>query len=329
MPENELNQSKIKALLSDFYNNCNLCGFDTFIIMKTDSKLKRMSMSENKNSDGDTFRDVLKDMVFSVINEYYLPNEAEYVDGSQLANNQNKFLIIKQSDSYNPFSFLANSETDEVFDIEDLPNATGIAFKLRKGDVTIWCYQHLWSIMVPNRKKNSLMARFNKFENQTIFEEQKDWLLTIAKKIDILIIDNSLITANDKLLQNSFGFQDYIYQSAQQTINNITATNLVSNSEKLTEYIGRGKPKYAKKMMRIGTSKVLSLSVDDLLKKIKTVERWKGKFKIDESKKQIILNTYTDVESLIDLFDERYTRSEITNTEYDTDVKEIAQPIAE
>ena len=328
MPDNELNQSKIKSLLTDFYNNPNLCGFDTFIVMKTDPRLKRMSMSENKNSDGDTFRDVLKDMISSLISEYYLSDEAEYVDGTRLADNQNKFLIIKQSGNYNPFGFLANSETDDVFDIEDLPNATGIAFKLRKGDVTIWCYQHLWSIMVPNRKKNSLMARFNKFENQTIFEEQKDWLLTIAKKIDILIIDEYLITANDKLLQNNFGFQNYIYQSAEQTINNITATNIVSNSDKLTEYIGRGKPKYAKKMMRIGTSKVLSLSADELLNKIKTVDRWKGKFKIDESKKQIVLNTYTDVESLIDLFDERYTRSEITNTEYDTDVKEIARPIS-
>lgn len=121
-------------------------------------------------------------MVFAVIEERYLSAEAEYVDGSQLADNQNKFLIINQSGSFTPFAFLTNPETADIFDIEDLPNATGIIFKLRKGDMTIWCYQHLWSIMVPNRKKNSLMARFNKFENQTIFEEQKDWLLTIAKK---------------------------------------------------------------------------------------------------------------------------------------------------
>ena len=173
------------------------------------------------------------------------------------------------------------------------------------------------------------MARFNKFENQTIFEEQKDWLLTIAKKIDILIIDNYLITINDKLLQNNFGFQNYIYQSAEQTISSITSTKIVSNPEKLTEYIGRGKPKYAKKMMRIGTSKVLSLSADELLNKIKTVNRWRGKFEIDESSNQIVLNTYGQVESLIDLFDERYTRSDITDTEYDTDVKTIAQPITE
>lgn len=329
MPESELNQTKIKALLTEFNNNQKKCGFDTFIVMKTDPKLKRMSMSERKNSDGDTLREIIKNMVFAVIEERYLSAEAEYVDGSQLADNQNKFLIINQSGSFTPFAFLTNPETADIFDIEDLPNATGIIFKLRKGDMTIWCYQHLWSIMVPNRKKNSLMARFNKFENQTIFEEQKDWLLTIAKKIDILIIDSYLITDNNKLLQNNFGFQNYIYQSAEQTISNITATQIVSNPAKLTEYIGRGKPKYAKKMMRIGTSKVLLLSADELFHKIKTVDRWKNTFNIDESTNQIVLNTYSEVESLIDLFDERYTRSDITDTEYDTDVKTIAQPITE
>jgi len=40
------------------------------------------------------------------------------------------------------------------------------------------------------------------------------------------------------------------------------------------------------------------------------------------------LDSYTDVENIIDLFDERYTKSEITDTEYDTDVKSIAKPMS-
>lgn len=37
--------------------------------------------------------------------------------------------------------------------------------------------------------------------------------------------------------------------------------------------------------------------------------------------------TYVHVERFIDLLDERYTKSEITNTEYDTDVKKEASPV--
>lgn len=79
-------------------------------------------------------------------------------------------------------------------------------------------------------------------------------------------------------------------------------------------------------MMRIGNSRVLSLSTEELLAKIKTVTRWKDKFNIDEATNQIVLKTYAEVEDFIDLFDERFTRSDITDTEYDTDVKTIAKP---
>ena len=47
---------------------------------------------------------------------------------------------------------------------------------------------------------------------------------------------------------------------------------------------------------------------------------------IDEATNQIVLKTYAEVEDFIDLFDERFTRSDITDTEYDTDVKTIAKP---
>lgn len=326
MPTNGLSEVQIRDLLIAMRNDQANCGFDAFVLTKGEPKLKSMVLSESKNTDGKTFRDVLKEMFFSVIGEKYLSPDAEYATGTQLADNQHKFLIIQQSGSFTPFSFLSTSDTTDDFDSQDLSNATGLVFKIRNGANTIWCYQHLWSIMVPNKKKNHVMTRFCKFENQTVFSEQTESLLTIAHRIDILIINGHLITGNIPLLQKNFGFQDYIFQSATQTVRCIAEKGIVYNVDKLTEYIGRGKPKYAKKMMRIGNSRVLSLSADDLLAKVNTVSRWKDKFHFDEATNQIVLKTYGEVESLIDLFDERYTRSDITDTEYDTDVKTIAEP---
>ena len=82
-------------------------------------------------------------------------------------------------------------------------------------------------------------------------------------------------------------------------------------------------------MMRIGTSRVFNLTKEQLIKKINTLPRWLGKFTVNADTNQIILKTYGEVESLIDLFDERYTRSDVTDTEYDTDVKTVAQPMKE
>ena len=92
------------------------------------------------------------------------------------------------------------------------------------------------------------------------------------------------------------------------------------------DYINRGKPKYAKKLLRISDSKVLLMPTAQLIMKINTVDRWKNTFVLNDTKDRIELLTYAHVESLIDLLDERYTKSEITETEYDTDVKQVAQP---
>lgn len=54
----------------------------------------------------------------------------------------------------------------------------------------------------------------------------------------------------------------------------------------------------------------------------KNVSRWQNVFIIADGK--ILLNAFKDVENLIDLFDERYTKSVITDDEFGTDVKKIA-----
>lgn len=45
------------------------------------------------------------------------------------------------------------------------------------------------------------------------------------------------------------------------------------------------------------------------------------------SNSTIELQTYVHAERFIDPLDKRYTKSKITNTEYDTDVKKEASPV--
>lgn len=316
----------IRTRLKDYCDNVTKYGLEAFVVTKESPKLRRMALSEELNKQGKNFRTTLKEMFLEILEEQFLAKDAEYADGRQLADNQHKYLFFKQGDGFQPFTYLSNADEMIDFKSEDLANASGLMFRIRKGEEILWIYQHLWSIMVPNKKKSNIMTRIMQYENQVVFSEQCESLLTIAKKIDILILDNHLITSNTTLLQKYFRFQDYIYQSAQQTVQCIAQKNLVENTDKLTEYISRGKPKYAKKMMRIGSSRVFNLTQEELISKVNTLPRWAGKFKFSQDTNQIVLNTYDEVESLIDLFDERYTRSDVTDTEYDTDVKTVARP---
>lgn len=96
--------------------------------------------------------------------------------------------------------------------------------------------------------------------------------------------------------------------------------------DKLQEYVQRQNKKYAKKMMQIHKFPVATMSKAGLVERLLTVERWRGVFEIQEE--QVYLRNYTDVENIIDLFTERYTKSEVTGQEYDTEVKNKAEPRA-
>ena len=328
MPEEMLTDESIKNILQNAVQNQEHCGFAAYIICKSEPKLREMILDEGKFNSGDNYKQNVRNVMLGVISEKYLDEDVEYVSGNKVADDQRKLYIINQDEKYKPFDYLTNDLSDVPdFKSDDIDDAIGIAFWFRIDDQEFWAYQHLWSIMVPNKKKNNLLSRIQRYENHDYFLKQKEPLITIASKIDLLIISDCIITSNISLLQNSFGFKDFIIATANKSIDRVTQKQLVYNPDKLREYIDRGKTsKYAKKMMRISNSRVLELSNEKLMEKVHSLARWKDKFEENEDG-LIVLNTFSQVESLIDLLDERFTRSDVTDQEYDTDVKQIAEPI--
>ena len=160
-----------------------------------------------------------------------------------------------------------------------------------------------------------------------IFEELKKPILLLSKRIDLLIIEDEIICDRIDFMQKNFGFQEFVKSTAAKVVNSIQNLELVSNLDKVSAYIGRSKLLYAKKMMRIKDSKVLQKTSEELYERVTTVPRWQGVFNLDEENHKIVINTYQQVENLIDLLDERYTRSDITGEEYDTSAKKWIAPI--
>lgn len=319
----ELTGQEIKSLLSEITATPGMCGFEVFIITKSEPRLKKMGFVENGTNN---LRQKLKESILRILTEKYNTTEADYVPADRIADEQQKFYIIPISENYDPLSVLKT--VPGIFRKNDIGDATGIAFSVRYGEKHLWAYQHLWSIMVPNKSKKNLMAKFISGTEGDVFEEMIDPIITFAEKIDLLVINDLIITSDYKLLQNYFGFQEYIKIRADKTIKAVEAKGIVANVDKLRDYVqrGNGKPKYAKKMMRITDSKVLKMESNKLWESIHRSTRWNGKIKEENGK--FVLDTYAQVENLIDLLDERYTRSDITGEEYDTEVKQLAEPVA-
>lgn len=320
----ELTGRDIKELITSVTVASERCGFEVFVITKSEPCLKKIAFYEDSDNN---LRLKLKQSILNTLSSKYNAEDAEYVSADRIADKQKKFYIIETSDDYDPLGVLKTEATAGVFNKADISDVRGIAFSIRNGGKQLWAYQHLWPIMVPNKSKRNFMARLISQENEDVFEEFVDPIIAFSEKIDLLIIDKYIITSDYKLLQNSFGFQDYICVRADKAIQTVADKGIVANIEKLRDYVqrGNGTLKYAKKMMRIKDSKVLEMEPEQLWENIHKSNRWNGKIKEEEGK--FVLNHFSDVENLIDLLDERYTRSDITGTEYDTDVKEVAEAV--
>lgn len=298
-------------------------GFEVLVIMKN-HELKRMVLYEGspvKSGKNTNFKEEIKSDIVNSISRDYLSSEAEYEFAEHIADNQNKYYVIEQNDEYRPFQILDTPiDSLDTFSINDREDAKGLLFMFKRDDVKVWGYQHIYAVTVPNKSKKSWLS----VQDGDLFKEMALPLFPIAKKVHLLIIGEEIITKDIPLMQRSFGFEAFIRNAALTVIEKVSNINIVDNIEKLLQYAERSKLTYAKKMMRIKSSVVLKMPAEQLLDKIQTLPRWSGKFLLNNNK--IVLNTFNHVEKLIDLLDEKYTRSEVTGEEYSTEVKEVALP---
>ena len=301
-------------------------GFDMFIMMKTrNPPIKHFTFYEGPTGRENDFKHKVQNSIVKSIRELYLDDEAEYAMAEQAGGNQNIFYIIKQDDDYKPFELL-NTPEEQMgpFCMDARDKADAILFRFRRGLHSIWAYQYILPATIPNKKNQHFFARILDTEQTDCFVEMPEQLFVITRKVDLLIIGDTIVTKDIGLMQRHFGFNDFIKASAKKAVSDISDIRLVINCEKLTAYIERNQTKYSRKMMRIKHYHVVEKTAEELIQRVNTVPRWQGVFDIRGG--QIYLHTFRDVENLIDLFDERYTVSLVTGDEFDTDVKRLVVP---
>ena len=304
-------------------------GFDVFVTMKEVEAIKHFNLESNPRSPQKSFKHKVQQKIRKSLEEKFFDEGCEYDKVENIADEKkNVFYVIPQSDEYKPFHVTMLSESDydraSNFSVKERDNVEGMLFCFTRGEKRLWAYQYLYQNAIPNKKGKG----FNIFQSGDVFVEQSDPMIYISDRIDLLILnDNSIVSDNIGLLERNFGFEGFVRTQAQKVSTEIISIGIVANIGKVSEYVARSKPMYARKMMRIKNSKVLKRTKEQLYESITTLPRWKEKFTVDEESKQIVLKKYEHVENLIDLLDERYTLSDVTGEEYDTGSKKWVAPV--
>ncbi|MBQ7079623.1 MAG: DUF4868 domain-containing protein [Fibrobacter sp.] len=315
-----LSETQIKTIISDIESSQDDYGFEVYAVVKSNRNLSQLQRIAFRETEQENVRLELKtDILQAIANECH---DVSFSSIENLANNQRVFYVLEQNEDYNPFSFV--SPTDITFKSSEIVNVTGIFFRIAKNGESIWAYQHVWPMTIPNKSKKNIIAKALRIDNTDTFEKIKDPLLSISRKFDLLVVQNHIIFKNISLMENVFNLEIFIRAKAQKVINSFESNAVVSNVEKIKEYVDRHNKKtiYSKRLMRIENSIVFGLTASELEQKVNSTARWRNAIHFVDGK--IEISTYKDVELLIDLFDERYTKSIITGVEYDTDVKTLA-----
>lgn len=321
-------KERIKNVIQNIFQDDEY-GFEVYIEMKTEPILKRFNLSEGriseKNNLQKNFKKKIQLSLEEKIKEKFIETEKEYDVAENVADDQNKFYVINQSEEYSPFKIIKSELNDiENYQANERESARGFFFRFERSGNVLWAYQFLYQNAIPNRKGMGFHIIPSEGD---VFEELKKPILLLSQRIDLIIIEDEIICDKIDFMQKNFGFQDFVQSTAAKVVNSIQDLGLVLNLDKVSAYIHRSRLLYAKKMMRIKNSKVLQKTAEELYEKVTTLQRWQGAFGLDIENRKLLIDTYQQVENLIDLLDERYTRSDITGEEYDTSAKKWIPPI--
>lgn len=117
-----------------------------------------------------------------------------------------------------------------AFDISDLPLTTSAEINIAR--------QRLENILAQTDEIQYAIPQ------DDVFVELKKPILAVTQKVDLLVIDDQIVTNDIGLLQTHYDFQRYVRTTATHIVSEITTLDFVSNMDKVTEYISRSRLTY-------------------------------------------------------------------------------------
>ena len=282
-----------------------ICGFEMFACLKSDEGLvcaKFNLEDKEKNS----FKDSICEKITNYIYDHFLSDDFDLKQVDDIHDNTKSFFEIVQNDTYIPFGFKNNIRTNDYSD-GDKSKLNGFLFKFNDNNGKFfWAYQQIYPVTIPKNKKGIFV-----FSHGGVYKEFSKELLRINYRVDLILLDNSIITDNINLLQSQFGFETFIRNESRNAIKLIEDMDVIEDLTKITEFEGAERLTNAKKLMKIKNSPVLQMKKKDLLHKLRTIPKYANKVKIQNGKIQI--KSKKDVLELLKVLNDDYLKSELTN----------------
>lgn len=310
-----MNREQLLARLGYFLNEENGIGAALYFVLEQDGEtVIRFADIE------DVAQQELKERFLGYIVDKFVNNEElHYQNISEADDRKNvvyRYDIDERPDSLNILDEILANEDQTTFNFhqDDLANIEGYLITIGNEGNRIALYKKHHSMNILKQDRFLLIPsgeRFTRVESNAI---------ALDKSFDFMMIDANLIVLKLNILERYFGFEGVIRNQAQNTIGIIAANELLEDIEQMNE-LALSMPN-ARKLMKIRTSPVLNVPVNNVINFIRNHPELTGKIGFNPAGTRIDLSTGVSKKLFLKLLNDDYLFSQLTELQYDSHAKD-------
>jgi|GEM_PF-5747526 len=313
-----MDKNLLNAKIQELIRNQSVCGIETYVIIRGTNGELQYHFFELKQA---ICEKMLKQFV-SELDSKFVKNDFSLKDVNNVADNQkDTYYVFSGENIFSGIKFIGkenlNGNENVKFKLSKEQKILGFIFKIGNDETEILLYQHFYATSQIKVGKTIILTEIPESEDVTMAACD---MLRINKSIDIICINEEIITSNIKLLERCFGFNKFIELTAKPALDFLESTKLLSDFEKFKTYVYSPKRLGKLKKLMSVDSAILAMEKPKLLEAVKNHHIYCSRIKIEND--EIVIKNNNDIDNVIVLLSDGILTSTITNFDYSVDVKE-------
>ena len=287
-----------------------------FAVMKETSEVKKL----NIDNDEIIF---IQNMFIQSVSDRIINVEEQTIIKVSEADNRANTVFEYDLDLPDGLSFYDSDLNDQTenfsFQNDDLGEIDSLIIKIGTEEHQIKLFKKLSSVEVFGRGGYSLWKSNNRLERFN------DKVLRLTPNFNSVLVDETYVFLDLKLLERSHGFHDVIVREANNSLLLVEALGILDSTQGLIDLLG--KTSFARKVVKIRYSPVIVNNIPNaqIIDFTRTHPALLNKMRYSEDGTQIILHTKISKELFIKMLDDAYLTSELTAQYYESTAKDVVE----
>jgi hypothetical protein len=277
-----------------------------------------------------TLQEKLCDRFKQNISEYFnnLDNDTLIINFKNADERKNKIYLYDLDENTEEIDLILKAHCGSIqesfsFNDQSFKDIVGTVVNIATASEIITLYKFNYPVSTLKKESDGFLSLIPFSDSQsTQIDELKKDVFRLSYKFDFFMLDSRLFISNLKVIEDNLKVHSIIIKAAKKQIDTIKTLNYLHNPNCLDDSIED--ISFARKLLKVTeNSKVINqqIPLEDVAKFI-TERSYLKSIKINPEDNRLILNSKISKQKFLKILDDDYLKSELTESEYETLVKD-------